>query len=324
VKRIARTVFHAAGGLALTRWRNRGGFRVLAYHRFWPPVEPLRSEWEAQLRHLAKHYNVMPLDAIVARLVEGRPLAPHSLAITVDDGHRDFYTVAYPALKAHSLPATVFLTTDFLDRGSWLWFDRVVYAFRNARAGSFEADVPGTPQMHLPLATSEDRTEAGAKVAAALQPLAATQRDAWAATLDQRLEADVPAFPDDEYAPLDWNQVRQMSANGISFGAHTVTHPTLSSLTDEGSVAWELTQSKRRVENETQREAAIFCYPNGRDRDIGSREVEAAKDAGYRAAVTMEPGLNVSATNLFRLHRMGAEPLLDPLYFAQQCAVLRP
>jgi peptidoglycan/xylan/chitin deacetylase (PgdA/CDA1 family) len=306
----------------LTRWRNRDGFRILAYHRFWPPDDTVRTHWDAQLRHLRKHYVVRPIPQIVADLLERRQLAPNTLAITVDDGHRDFYTVAYPALKAHGLPATVFVTTGFLDHKAWLWFDEVVYAFRHARAAVFDADVPGAPPARFALDTPQHKCEAGAVVAEALQPLPAETRKAWTADLARRLNADVPPLPDAEYAALAWDEVREMAANGISFCAHTVTHPTLSSLPDGAAIFREMAESKRRVEEETHQEAPVFCYPNGRDRDVSPAIVQTAKDAGFRGAVMMEPGLNLPGTDLFRLRRMGVEPVLDPMYFARQCAVL--
>src|SRR5579884_3826325 len=119
---IGKTLFHALGGLRVVHWRNRHGFRILMYHRF-PTAH--RVGFGRQLDYLQRHYAVKPLGEIVSVLRTGSYLEPHCLAITVDDGHRDFYDVAYPELNARSMSATVFLTTGFLD-GNWLWFDRVI------------------------------------------------------------------------------------------------------------------------------------------------------------------------------------------------------
>src|SRR6185312_1005707 len=103
---IAKKLFHALGGVSLIRWRNRHGFRILMYHRF--PAES-RSGFGRQLDHARRHYKVKPLEEIVAALRQGHTPEPNCLAITVDDGHRDFHDVAYPELKARGLSATVFL-----------------------------------------------------------------------------------------------------------------------------------------------------------------------------------------------------------------------
>ena len=42
------------------------------------------------------------------------------MVITIDDGYRSTYEVAFPVLKRHSFPATVFLYSDFVGAGDAL------------------------------------------------------------------------------------------------------------------------------------------------------------------------------------------------------------
>ncbi len=288
------------------------------YHRF--PAES-RSGFARQMDHARRHYTVKPLEEIVAVLRKGRAPDPDWLAITVDDGHRDFYDVAYPELKARGLSATVFLTTGFLD-GAWLWFDRINWLFRNARVQSAEIQMQDG-SAHFELDTAAKRATAGGRVARSLVLLENAERDERIRELERILDVATPDAIAHEYAPLLWNEVREMAANGIFFGAHTVTHPTLSAVTERARIDWELRLSKERVEQETNREAPIFCYPNGRDADITEAVVESARRCGFQAAVQTEPGLNTSDTDLMRLRRMGAEPDFDERYFERVCAVMR-
>ena len=48
---------------------------------------------------------------VVAARRGGTPLPPDAVAITFDDGFRDFATIAQPALAARGLPAALFVTT---------------------------------------------------------------------------------------------------------------------------------------------------------------------------------------------------------------------
>lgn len=91
---------------------------ILCYHRFGPKPSALTvtpQAFEAQMGWLAKNgYTVVPL-ARVAAFVEGREaLPPKAVAITIDDGYRSTYEVAWPILRRHGFPATVFLYTDFV------------------------------------------------------------------------------------------------------------------------------------------------------------------------------------------------------------------
>jgi peptidoglycan/xylan/chitin deacetylase (PgdA/CDA1 family) len=300
------------------RWRNRDGFRILMYHRF--PAER-RQEFARQLEHVRRHYRVLPLEQIVRAVKEGRAIEPNMLAITVDDGHRDFYEIAYPELKARALSATVFLTTGFLD-GAWLWFDRVNWLFRNARVPAVDIAMPAETR-HFALDTDARRMAAGGEVAESLVLLENADREKRIGEIERSLNVATPAVIAPEFAPLLWNQVREMAASGISFGAHTVTHPTLSAVSERAQIDAELRESKRRVEQEAQREAPIFCYPNGRDADISEAVVASARESGFVAAVQTEPGLNTQATNLLRLRRMAADPDQNEHYFARVCAVMR-
>lgn len=61
---------------------------------------------------------------------------------------------------------------------------------------------------------------------------------------------------------LDWPEIREMAEAGISFGAHTATHPDLTRLS-AASVEEELLRSKRTIENTLGRSVGAFAYPYG-------------------------------------------------------------
>ena len=91
---------------------------ILCYHRFGPRATKLNvtpAAFEAQMEYLAREgYTVIPLKRL-ARFLEGRePLPAKTVAITIDDGYRSSYEIAYPILRKFGFPATVFLYTDFV------------------------------------------------------------------------------------------------------------------------------------------------------------------------------------------------------------------
>jgi peptidoglycan/xylan/chitin deacetylase (PgdA/CDA1 family) len=97
---------------------------ILCYHRFGSPKRRLsvtRADFEAQMEYLARNgYHVVPL-AQVAAFLEGKlALPPKSVAITIDDGYRSTYEIAFPVLRKHGFPATVFLYSDFVGAGDAL------------------------------------------------------------------------------------------------------------------------------------------------------------------------------------------------------------
>jgi peptidoglycan/xylan/chitin deacetylase (PgdA/CDA1 family) len=60
--------------------------------------------------------------------------------------------------------------------------------------------------------------------------------------------------------PLDWREVKEMQAQGVEFGSHTLTHPMLSQVSHEVARR-EILRSKQELEDRLGARIAFFCYP---------------------------------------------------------------
>ncbi len=109
----------------------------------------------------------------------------------------------------------------------------------------------------------------------------------------------------DRQPPLiGWDEIRRVDAGGVlRFEPHTLTHPNLLALDDDAAAA-EISGSRRVVEERLGRTADVFAYPAGL---FGDRERRLAEEAGYRFAVTVEPGTNDAATDPLALNRTAVE-----------------
>ena len=66
----------------------------------------------------ANNYSVISLSELLKGLRVGQlPLKP--VVITIDDGFKSTFTLAYPVLKKYNFPATLFLYTDFIEKNSY-------------------------------------------------------------------------------------------------------------------------------------------------------------------------------------------------------------
>src|SRR6202035_2795383 len=59
-------------------------------------------------------YKGIALEELLPSLVAGAPVPHRLVAITFDDGFRDFHSVAWPILRRHGFTATMYLPTDFV------------------------------------------------------------------------------------------------------------------------------------------------------------------------------------------------------------------
>jgi len=95
---------------------------ILTYHNFTKDEGSSYKinivEFEKQMNYLAIHnYSVISLSELLAGLRAGQlPLKP--VVITIDDGFKSTFTLAYPVLKKYNFPATLFLYTDFIEKNS--------------------------------------------------------------------------------------------------------------------------------------------------------------------------------------------------------------
>jgi len=276
--------------------------RILYYHRvnddndpFFPAIST--RLFEAEMRYVSRNYRVVSMSELLDRLA-GQDNEP-VLAITFDDGYRDNYERAFPVLKRYGLPATIFLTTGSMDTGEPLWFERLALAMKKTSREFLELEIE--PMERIWLRTPAERLDANARVFSVLRSLPDAERRQVLADVLRSL-----AVVDDERRRkmLTWDDVRLMQAHRITFGGHTVNHPFLSRL-DSDEFRWEVSECKRRIEEEVQSPADYLAYPNGREEDFGRANKALVRQAGYRAAVTTIWGVNTNATDRFELRRGG-------------------
>ncbi|MFH1858086.1 MAG: GNAT family N-acetyltransferase [Candidatus Omnitrophota bacterium] len=99
--------------------RNRAVYPILMYHHVSEKEGIPPAVFQKQMAYVRKNYTAMPLGQLLKQQKNGT-LSKNSLAVTFDDGHRDFLTEAYPVLKENNILATLFAVTDCLD-GKPLW-----------------------------------------------------------------------------------------------------------------------------------------------------------------------------------------------------------
>lgn len=221
-------------------WRRLiSGTPILMYHAVGGATEPAsryiiparRFAWQmAWLRWC--RYQVISLEALLAYRRDHRLPPARAVVITFDDGYADNGTLAYPILRKHGFPATIFLVSQ-------------------AVGTSNQWDAPiGGALVNRPL--------------------------------------------------LGWAAIRTLLQHGITFGAHTRTHPALTSLPHTNAQR-EITGSRADLERELQHPMRVFAYPYGKHDRATEALVQAA---GYEGACSVHEGLNTLTTSPWALRRI--------------------
>jgi peptidoglycan/xylan/chitin deacetylase (PgdA/CDA1 family) len=98
---------------------------VLSYHRFGAgggKLSVTKKQFEQQMEYLKTHgYRVISLNQLLAFQTGKEAIPQRSVVLTIDDGYRSIYDVAYPVLKRYNFPATVFIYSDYIGNGGLSW-----------------------------------------------------------------------------------------------------------------------------------------------------------------------------------------------------------
>jgi peptidoglycan/xylan/chitin deacetylase (PgdA/CDA1 family) len=256
---------------------------------------------ERQLRAVRRFANVMPLHEALASLAERRPLPPRAVAVTFDDGYRDNLTLAVPMLEGLSVPATFFLLPGFLSNTSLPWWEVVSWAVMNTGRAELKWE------DHLwPLVRPEHRRAALAELQRILKGRSQAERDSVVEDLAEQL-SPAGCRPSAEELFLDWDEAAQLSARGFAIGSHTWGHAILSQETADLQRR-DLSEARMMLQKELSVAADVLAYPNGRTVDYDGATLEAARAAGYTAALTTREGFNYPDTPPLELRRIVMYP----------------
>ena len=113
---------------------------------------------------------------------------------------------------------------------------------------------------------------------------------------------------------LTWSEVRELHAEGIQFGSHTVTHPDLRSLGPE-QIDYELGYSKEVIEQKLGSPVKSFSYPFAfpeEDHDFTRFLNDALENHGFEQGVSTIIGRARPDSNRFQLPRLPANSWDDP------------
>ena len=264
---------------------TRRHVRAFMYHRFCnddPPSSRRTSValLRRQLAYLASRCQVVDPDE-QARVEDGpaiRPVRPLAV-ITVDDGYADFHDYAFPVLRELGIPATLFVTTGFVDGTCWMWWDRIRWALEHTDQSrvefSFREEV-----LRGELTTDAGRSAFWQTLVPALRFVADGEKEGVVAQLAAELAVTIPAEAPPRYAPTTWAQIVTMAEAGVTMGAHTRTHPILSQLDSKAAMA-EIVGCRDDLAARLGWAPKWFAYPQGGPADFNAETESLVAQAGF-------------------------------------------
>ena len=248
---------------------------------------------DMHISEISKYFQIVPIDGILAPTGGGKRLC----TITFDDGWHDNYDAAFAVLKKYQVPATIFIPVNLVSSQQNFWFQNLWdLASRVDRDGTssdfveyFRGLVPSWRRPGISLEQIYELTHE-------LKSKSAEKLDALVLQAYERLGVTLPST---RYI-MSWEQIREMSKEGITFGSHGLHHYILTQLNHD-TKSKEVVNSFHALQNAKVAMTPFFSYPNG---NWDEEALSLVRQAGYRGAVTTSIGSNGLSTNPYLLKRI--------------------
>jgi peptidoglycan/xylan/chitin deacetylase (PgdA/CDA1 family) len=277
---------------------------ILMFHRVLPKeprpripghaaLEVSPEALEQTIHYFAqRNYRVYSPDDLYQFLVGVKKADKPFVLFTFDDGYVDNLTYAYPIFKKHNIPFTINVSTCFPERTAVIWWYLLEDLILNRERLTFEHE---GKTYDFDCGTQEDKSHAYAITRKLFKFANVQQREQLTKSVLLSNHMDLIRKVDE--VALTWNQLKQLAADPlVTLSAHTANHYVLSNLEDK-EVRFEISESKRILEEKLDKQIDHFAYPFGNRREAETREFSIAADCGFKAAMTTRAG------NIFPSHR---------------------
>jgi peptidoglycan/xylan/chitin deacetylase (PgdA/CDA1 family) len=296
------------------RTKLRGRALALTYHRVLPEQALANSfstdaivvtpaTFRRHMQVLRKSFNPLTAEQFAAALASGQ-WPERACIVTFDDGWLDNLEHALPILEECSVPAVLFIATDYIGSDRCFWQETLARYLAAAatvpdRSGELFAElgIPNVPK----LPPAEARVAIRAMIDT-LKSKPQEQLDALLARVHGLLQQwQVSPSQNHPDRFLSWSQVKQLSASGlVTIASHCCSHTPLTKLSAD-QVRNELQRSREVIREQTGIDTRDMAYPNG---DHDANIATAVRDSGYRTAFTTIRGHVAPAANAFTLRRI--------------------
>jgi len=294
----------SSGAYHVGRFINRNKAIILMYHNFCKSVDEKHAnvcipigDFEQHIKYLKRFYNIISLPDLVEAMRQKKPFPPNAVAITFDDGYKNNYSLAYPIIKKYNISVTIFLVSGYIGSGDYLWVNQLAYAINETQKKTLDISFNGK-RFQYALGTPKEKKNSCADIKDKLKQLNAHELEKALMILYAELGFQQDKAGADTYQMLSWEDILAMRNGLVDFGSHTVTHSSLTSISDAQKLG-EIDGSRDNLQKKLNTCVDYFCYPNG----LYDNKIKEMVIRNYAAAVTIKSGFVTQGTDLYALPR---------------------
>ncbi|WP_337266289.1 polysaccharide deacetylase family protein [Oryzifoliimicrobium ureilyticus] len=231
---------------------------------------------------------------------------------TLDDGYKNNKQYATPIFERHECPFTIFIAGGLAERTHSLWWETLSKLLNETSDIQFDF---GEGLEKLQATTSAEKTNLFSRFAGFVHAGNEAERVAQLDTFALRCGIEPISLVDDlVMTPLELRQIAEHPL--VDFGAHTMSHRAVGRLPPADAFQ-EMQASADYLESLTRRRPSSIAFPYGTKEAATERDGGLAAQAGFKLAVTTQPGIINDKAAMTYLPRMSINGLYQrPRYVA--------
>jgi len=295
---------------------------ILLYHRvaeLCPDIQLLcvsPSNFESHLQEITEHYQPISLHNL-KEYIETNTLPRNAVVITFDDGYVDNLCYAAPLLEKYGVPATVFVTSGFVDKSNEMVSDALERVLLSSEKLPEILTLESEGKTHHWILGENFQQHKGWNITSKndpypryrcyrdlhqlMRPMSVSHRQEVLKQLYDWAGCVGEGCPDRRIMNSD--ELRRISHSGlIEIGAHSISHTMLAKQPLEVQQQ-EILDSKKELETILGSPVTSFAYPYGGRDAVDTHTIELVRNAGFDVACDNVPGTVGPTTGLYTLPR---------------------
>jgi peptidoglycan/xylan/chitin deacetylase (PgdA/CDA1 family) len=259
------------------------------------------AEFQAMLEGLERAGHAMSMDEVAGTCRSGEPFPKGAFAITFDDGFENNLTVAKPILKRLGIPATVYVTSRFIDENGMSWIDRIEHAMERVSTGSLKFR---WSQNAVSFTTAAKKIAILGDIRIHVKSTPDLDVDAFVSDIFRQLDLEeIRSSGEQLDQKMTWDQVRDWCVGGFLVGGHSHTHAILSFLSPP-QLECEIDVSLKMMSEKAGIVTPHYSYPEGLAHCYSEDVIQILKRRGITCCPTAIDGINRPGADPFHLRRV--------------------
>lgn len=249
-----------------------------------------------QISFIKKKFDVVSIEQFHERFV-GKSFRNNEALITFDDGYENNLIIAAPLLKEYDIPFTVFVSAMNIDsqKTFYITIPRIVIVGGELN----EVNIP-TMGIHQFLNNENERITFAYYVEYYVKYLSHKEANLIAEEIKSNVSVEkfhrlLQTFSANDL--LNWEEIKKLESDyNCTIGSHTMDHCICHNKQSLKEIEWQISESKKLIENKTGHPCKYFCYPNGDFTDESNDIVRRHYELGFSTEIEpIVPGITDSA-----------------------------